>query len=245
MDVTQPRTGGHTAVLLPGTGSDDRFVRAVFERPLAIVGVRLVAPRPQPGPDLLTAHLAALDEAAAHGPVLVGGISLGAHLAAEWAGRNPDRCAGLLLALPGWTGEPDEAPAAVAATHGAADVRARGVEAALETAVAGVAPWLAEELTRAWTGYGPALADSMLAAAGHAAPTAEELARLDVPAGVATCLDDPVHPTEVARRWARALPRAALTTTRLDIMGADREALGRAAVLGLLRARSGQTFQPG
>ena len=34
-------------------------------------------------------------------PVLVGGISFGAHLAAEWAVRNPSRCAGLVLALPG------------------------------------------------------------------------------------------------------------------------------------------------
>ncbi|MGQ0837928.1 alpha/beta hydrolase [Actinokineospora sp.] len=232
MSVIQP----HAAVLIPGTGSDDVFVRAVFEVPLAAVGLRAVTPAPVPGPDLVAAHLAALDAAAAAGPIIAGGISLGAHLAVEWALRNPDLCAGLLLALPGWSGEPDDAPAAVAATFGAADIRARGAAAALDSAVAGVAPWLAAELTRAWTGYGLGLADS-LAVAVRPAPTLDELAKIDVPAGVAACVDDPVHPAEVAAAWARALPRAALCTTRLEIVGVDREALGRAAVLGLLRAR--------
>ncbi|OLR94942.1 alpha/beta fold hydrolase, partial [Actinokineospora bangkokensis] len=232
MSVTQPPIKGHTAVLVPGTGSDDTFVREVFADPLAAIGVRLAAPRPEPGSGLVKAHLAAFDEAASDGPVIVGGISLGAHLAAEWAARNPDRCAGLLLALPGWTGEPGDAPAAVAARYSAADVRARGTAAALESAVVGVRPWLAEELTRAWTGYGDGLADSLLAAVEHAAPTVEALGGVDAPAGVAACLDDPVHPVEVAREWARALPRGVLVGTRLEIVGVDRGALGRAAVLG-------------
>ncbi|MCG8918083.1 alpha/beta hydrolase [Actinokineospora sp. PR83] len=238
MSVTQPSDAGHTAVLLPGTGSDDHFVREVFTEALAAVGVRLLAPAPVPGPDLVTAHLAALDEAARRGPVIVGGISLGAHVAAEWAVDNLNRCAGLLLALPGWTGAAEGAPGAATAAHGAADVRARGTEAALRSAVAGVDAWLADELTRAWTGHGDGLADSLAAAADRAAPTEEQLATLDVPAGVATCLDDPVHPSDVARAWVRALPNAALCTTRLEVVGVDRAALGRAAVLGLLRARA-------
>jgi hypothetical protein len=53
---------------------------------------------------------------------------------------------------------------------------------------------------------------------------------------VAACPDDQVHPLDVATSWATALPRASLATTRLDIIGADPEALGRAAVLAWLRA---------
>ena len=52
------------AVMLPGTGSDEVFVRSVFEIPLAAVGVRAQTPCPQPGPGLADAFLAALDLAA-------------------------------------------------------------------------------------------------------------------------------------------------------------------------------------
>ena len=212
------------------------FVRAVFEVPLAAVGVRAVTPRPSPGAGLVAAHLRALDDAAAAGPVLVGGISLGAHLAVEWALRNPDRCAGLLLALPGWHGSPDGAPASVAARLGADRVDADGVDGALRAATAGVDPWLAAELERAWRRHGDGLAASLRVAADRPAPTLAELATLAVPAGVAACGDDPIHPLDVATAWADALPRGALCTTRLTIVGADREALGRAAVLAWLRA---------
>src|SRR5919198_1388519 len=56
--------GISTAVLLPGSGSDEVFVRAVFEIPLAAVGVRALMPAPLPGPQLAEAYLHALDEAA-------------------------------------------------------------------------------------------------------------------------------------------------------------------------------------
>lgn len=226
------------AVLLPGTGSDDVFVRSVFDVPLAAVGVRTVTPSPAPGPGLGEAFLAALDTASERGAggVLAGGISFGAHLAAEWAVRNPDKCAGLLLALPAWHGEPDDSPAALSARLGAEAVRADGVEAALRTVGETVDPWLSTELGRAWRGYGDGLADSLRAAADRPAPTLEELATLDIPVGVAAFTDDQVHPVSVARAWVDAMPRAALCTTRLDIIGADPEALGRAAVLAWLRA---------
>lgn len=230
MNVAEQRI----AVLLPGTGSDDVFVRSVFEVPLAAVGVRVVTPAPVPGAGLAEAALASLDECA--GPVLVGGISFGAHLAVEWALRNPARCAGLLLALPGWHGSPGDAPGAVSARLAASSVRSLGVEGALAAAVHGVPPWLALELTRSWRGHGAGLADSLDAAAGRSAPALSDLAGLTVPAGVAACVDDLVHPAEVAAEWAAALPRSAVRTTRLDIVGVDPEALGRAAVLAWLHA---------
>jgi pimeloyl-ACP methyl ester carboxylesterase len=220
--------------MLPGTGSDEVFVTSVFEVPLSAVGITLTAPAPVPGPSLADAALAAL--AGSPGPVLAGGISFGAHLAAEWAVANPSRCAGLVLAMPAWHGAPSSAPASLSASHSAARVRAVGVTEAL--AEADVPEWLSAELSRAWGGYGPALADSLEVAAARPAPTLEDLAALDVPVGIAACVDDPVHPVSVAREWAAALPRAEVCTTRLPIVGADPEALGRAAVLAWLRAAS-------
>ncbi|MEV6871794.1 hypothetical protein AB0M82_02040, partial [Amycolatopsis sp. NPDC051128] len=73
-------------MLLPGTGSDEVFVRAVFAGPLRALGVPLIAPPPPPGAALADGYLEMLDALAdEHGELLVGGISFGAHLAAEWA----------------------------------------------------------------------------------------------------------------------------------------------------------------
>jgi pimeloyl-ACP methyl ester carboxylesterase len=235
VNVAEPGSA-EVAVLLPGTGSDDVFVRSVFEAPFAAVCVRAVTPKPVPGPMLAQACLAALDEAAAAGPVIAGGVSFGAHLATEWALANQDRCAGLVLALPGWHGEPGDAPGAVSARASADLVRSLGVDGALAVATDGVPPWLADELTRSWRGHGDGLADSLATAASRPAPALADLSRLDLPVGIATCTDDPVHPTAVAKEWLGALPRATMCTTRLEIIGVDPEALGRAAVLAWLRA---------
>lgn len=229
----------HTAVVLPGTGSDEVFIRAAFERPLAEIGVRLIAPpAAAAGRHLAQHYLKALDEAAAAAsePIIVGGVSFGAHLASAWALRNRGRCAGLLAALPAWNGPANSAPAALAAHASAALVREHGLDRALELAVSGVAPWLADELTRAWRRHGPALADGLDAAARHPAPELTALGTLDVPAGLAACTDDDVHPAEVAYAWADALPRAVVADTTLAALGADRTALGRAAVQAFLRA---------
>ncbi|TVT15875.1 alpha/beta hydrolase [Amycolatopsis acidiphila] len=227
---------GTRAVLLPGTGSDEVFVRSVFAGPLAAIGLGTVTPRPPAGEKLAVGFLTTLDELAVAGPLLVGGISFGAHLAAEWAVRNPGRCTGLLLALPAWHGEPGEAPASLAAKASADLVEREGLETALRLSVAGVAPWLADELTRAWRRHGDGLAAGLRVAAGHPAPGLEELRELDIPTGIAGCTDDPVHPVAVARTWAAAMPRAEVAETTLTALGADRESLGRAAVSAWLSA---------
>ncbi|WP_197319201.1 alpha/beta hydrolase [Saccharomonospora sp. NB11] len=228
-----------TAVLLPGTGSDERFVRAVFARPLAAMGVDVLAPPPPRGASVIEGSLALLDRLAdeADAPLLVGGISLGAHLATSWAAENVDRCAGVLAALPAWNGPADTAPAAVAARASADLVDQHGLDTALDLSTCGVAPWLATELDRAWRRHGTHLAASLRAAAAHPGPALSALRSLDVPVGIAACRDDPVHPITVARDWAAALPRAALVATTLDALGSDRESLGRAATLAWLHAR--------
>ncbi|WP_410669421.1 alpha/beta fold hydrolase [Amycolatopsis sp. cmx-4-68] len=224
-------------MLLPGTGSDEVFVRAVFAGPLRALGVPLIAPPPPPGAELAEGYLATLDALAdAHGKLLVGGISFGAHLAAEWAVRHPGRCGGLLAALPAWNGVPGPAPASLAATLSADLVARSGVDAALAQ-TAGSPGWLRTELDRAWRRHGDGLAAGLRAAAGRPAPSLGQLAALPVPAGIGTCTDDPIHPAKVASEWAGALPRAALGETTLTALGADRESLGRATVLAFLRAR--------
>jgi pimeloyl-ACP methyl ester carboxylesterase len=224
--------------MLPGSGSDERFIRSVFGGALAGFGVELVAPAPRRGADVVAGYRAALDAAGSE-PVLVGGISLGAHVAARWAAAAPrGRVAGLLLALPAWTGGPTgTAPAARAARWTAAQARAGGVAAAV-AATAGAPAWLAAELGRAWAGYGAGLAPALEAAADEPAPTVLELRGLEVPVGLAALVDDPVHPLGVARRWQAALPRSALVTTSMATFGADPGSLGRATVLAWLRAAS-------
>lgn len=215
------------------------FVRAVFADPLRAVGVDLVAPAPRPGPAVVQGYRDALDAAlaTATGPLLVGGISLGAHVAAAWASeQRPGALAGLLLALPAWTGRPDGAPAALAALATAALVRDEGVDGALAPARAGAPAWLAAELGRAWSRYGDGLAEALECAAATPAPDESQLRGSAVPAGIAGLVDDPVHPLAVARQWRALLPRSALLTTSLACFGADPQAIGRAAVLGWLRA---------
>jgi pimeloyl-ACP methyl ester carboxylesterase len=227
-----------TAVLLPGTGSDDVFVRSVFAGPLAEAGLAVVAPQPPAGAELAQHQLAALDaEARRHGAIVAGGISFGAHLAAEWAAANPDRCAGLLLAMPGWHGPPADAPGSLAARLGADAVDADGVYRALAAATNGVPAWLARELDRSWRRSGAGLAESLRAAARRPAPTLGCLAGITAPAGVAGCVDDAVHPLAVAQAWADALPHAALRTLTFTELGADPAALGRAALTALLLAQ--------
>jgi pimeloyl-ACP methyl ester carboxylesterase len=228
------------AVLLPGTGSDEVLVRAVFARPLAALGVGLIAPSPPSNGELANGYLAVLDAIADERaePIIAGGISFGAHLAAEWAVRNPGRCAGLLAALPAWNGWPGQAPASLAAKLSADLVAREGIERALAKSVDGVPGWLADELSRAWRRHGDGLAESLRVAAGHPSPTLAALAALDVPTGIGCCADDPIHPAKVAYEWASALPRAAVGETSLTALGADREALGRATVLAWLRARA-------
>jgi pimeloyl-ACP methyl ester carboxylesterase len=212
----------------------------VFARPLAALGVDLVAPPPPPGGELARGYLTLLDTVANERgvPILVGGISFGAHIAAEWAVRNPGRCAGLLAALPAWNGPPGQAPASLTAKLSADLVARDGVEPALAASIEGVPGWLADELSRAWRRHGDGLAESLRVASGHPAPTLEALTALHIPAGIATCVDDPIHPAELAHAWASALPRASVCETSLTAMGADRESLGRATVLAWLRARS-------
>ncbi|KWX68449.1 alpha/beta fold hydrolase [Mycobacterium sp. NAZ190054] len=223
---------GATAVLLPGTGSDDDFVYRAFAPALHGAGAVVVAPPPQPD-RLLDGYRDELRDAAQSGPIVVGGVSIGAAVAVEWALAHPNEVVAVLAVLPAWTGNPDTAPAAAAARYSAEMLRRDGLAAAMTQMQATSPRWLAEELTRSWLGQWPALPDALDEAARYVAPTSIELERLSAPLGVVSATDDAVHPMEVGVEWATAAPCAALRTLTLDAIGADPAVLG-AECLGAL-----------
>ena len=223
---------GVTTVLLPGTGSDDDYVRRAFSGPLQQAGALLVAPAPRPE-RLIDGYLSALDDAARVGPVCVGGISIGAAVATAWALAHPDRTVAVLAALPAWAGAPGSAPAALAARYSAARLRSDGLAATTSQMRASSPPWLGDELARSWRAQWPHLPDAMDAAAGYVAPSHAELARLAAPLAVVGAVDDTVHPLQVAVEWVAAAPRAALRTVTLRQFGADTAELGTACLAAL------------
>lgn len=225
------------AVLLPGTGSDADFASRAFHDPLTSIGIEVITVDPVPG-RLVGGYLDALEQAhARHGRIAVGGVSIGAAVAVQWALRTPDRAAAVLAAMPAWTGDPDDAPAAASARFTADRLRGDGLDQTIATMRATSPAWLADELTRSWTAQWPHLPESMEQAAAHHSPTLEQLAGLTAPVGIAAAVDDPLHPLAVARAWDAALPCSAVETVRLDEIGADPSVLGRAC-LGALRSLS-------
>jgi pimeloyl-ACP methyl ester carboxylesterase len=228
---------GVCTVLLPGTGSDDDYVYRAFSGPLHDAGAVVVAQPPEPQ-GLIAGYLGALDNAARQAPIAVGGVSIGAAVAAAWALAHPQRAIAVLAALPAWTGSPEAAPAALAARQSAHALRRDGLAAATADMRASSPAWLADELTRSWVGQWPALPEALEEASRYTAPTCPELEGLSVPMGVASAVDDPIHPLEVGLEWVAAAPRAALRTVTLAEIGADPGALG-AACLAALRDADG------
>lgn len=224
---------GVSVVLLPGTGSDDDYVYRGFCGALHDVGAVVVTPVPQPS-RLVEGYVEALDDAARQAPIAVGGISIGAAVAASWALANPTVAVAVLAGLPAWTGSPENATAALAAHYSASVLRRDGLASAINQMRDSSPPWLSTELTRSWVGQWPDLPDAMDAAARYVAPTGAELERLVVPMGIAAATDDPIHPLEVAVEWAAAAPAAALRTFTLDELGADPGILGTACVSALM-----------
>jgi pimeloyl-ACP methyl ester carboxylesterase len=223
---------GVATVLLPGTGSDDDYVYRAFSGPLQTVGALLVAPPPRPD-RLIDGYLSALDDAAREGPIAVGGVSIGAAVAAAWALAHPARAIAVLAALPAWAGAPGSAPAALAARYSASRLRADGLAATTTQMRASSPPWLADELARSWRAQWPQLPDAMEEAAAYVAPSCADLTRLAAPLAVVAAVDDPIHPLQVAVDWVDAAPRAALRTLTLDQMGVDTAALGAACLAAL------------
>ncbi|MEI6252264.1 MAG: alpha/beta fold hydrolase [Mycobacteriaceae bacterium] len=228
---------GVVTVLLPGTGSDDDYLTRALAGPLEQAGAVVVSVAPEPR-RLVNGYWEALDRALNEtrersgdsGRIAVGGISLGAALAARWASAHPLHTAAVLAVLPPWTGAPDGAPAAESARHTAATLRRDGLDATTAAMRSSSPQWLADELARSWRRQWPALPDAMEEAAAYVAPEAEDLRRLNVPLAVVAASDDAIHPAKVAADWVSWAPRAAMRTVRLEEFGPNPPLLGQACV---------------
>ncbi|MFC9790643.1 alpha/beta fold hydrolase [Rhodococcus sp. NPDC127528] len=231
-ELTLPRV----AVVLPGTGSDAHFAARAFTDALSQVGVDVVAVDPDPR-RVVGSYLDALTAAAdRHGPILAGGISIGAAVALQWAARHGSLAVGVLAALPAWTGDPVDAPAALSATLTARRLRADGLEAVTGAMIESSPAWLGGELERSWRSQWPHLPLALDEAAGYRGLDEHEMARTTTPVGICAATDDPVHPLAVGEQWAALLPHAAVETVTLDQVGADPGALGRGCLAALSRA---------
>lgn len=213
------------AVLLPGTGSRAAFaLRALGPVAAATGAATVIAAGPRAG-TLLPQLRRALADAAAAGPCLVGGISIGGAVAAAFAAEHP--VAALVVVMPAWLGAPDGAPAAANARWTAEQLRRDGLEPTIAAMTASSPPWLAAELAASWRAQWPWLPKYLDEAAAFAEPIALE--RIDCPTAVVALRDDPLHPLEVAEQWLERLPNARLAVTGLEDVGRDPALLGRLA----------------
>src|SRR3546814_16950714 len=90
-----------------------------------------------------------------HGRIIVGGVSIGAAVALQWAADNPDRTVSVLAALPAWTGSADDAPAAASARFTAGQLPSAGLESVIAAMLASSPACLRAELERSWRFSGP------------------------------------------------------------------------------------------
>lgn len=228
-------------VALPGTGSDADFVRRAFGPAALASGMELVAV--EPSRDLIGGYRAALDAVAAQGAAMViGGVSIGAAVALDWAlmrarsTASTAPCVGIWAALPAWSGSADGAVAAASAAATADALRRDGLDATVATMARTSPAWLAQELGRSWRALHPELVDQLVAAARYHAPQAAEIAELSVPLGVVAAADDPLHPLAVAQAWCAAAPRAALIEVSLSEWGEQPALLGHSCARAWRRA---------
>lgn len=220
---------GPPIVLLHGLTATRRYV-VMGSRVLERSGWRVIAydarghgessPAPDPAayayPDLVADLGAVLDHHGVDRAVLVGN-SMGAHTAAAFALRSPERVAALVFTTPASTGE---APTDVAHWDALADALERG---GIDGFVAAYRPHVPE----AWRDTVLTVVRQRLerhrdlraiADALRAVPRSvpfdglEALAAIDAPALVVGSRDeaDPGHPLAVAERWAATLPGAEL-----------------------------------
>lgn len=232
------------AVLASGVGSTGEFAARCWAGCVP-AGYRLVTydlrghgdstPLPDPADQALGHHVADLAALAdATSARVVGGTSLGAHVAAAYAATGATVDA-LLVAIPGWLDA--GSPTALANAAVAREIESNGVAATLRR-IAGdpaVPRWVVIELERSWPRHDPAsLVAALTAVSRDAAP--RDLRGISAPAGVVGLVDDPAHPFEAAEAYAAALPRAALESLTLAEWGERRSILGDAALAACRRA---------
>lgn len=204
-------------MLLHGAGSTPEFVERAFGSAMVRLGWQLIAPDVR-GADMaqMIATIAGQDP----GPGdLVGGVSLGAHAAAQYAGTRAYE-GHLLAVMPAWIGQPGPVAALTAST---ADAIERTSTQAVLAGIARNAPeddWILAELRRAWTSMSEQhLVAALRTAAGQPAPDPSTLARIAAPTQIIALRDDPTHPLSVANTWHTCINGSSLTVLPRDLDG--------------------------
>ncbi|MFF0709298.1 MULTISPECIES: alpha/beta hydrolase [Gordonia] len=244
---TAPPPAPTALIAMPGTGSDDDYVRRAFGAAARLLDVELIAV--EPTADLIPGFIRALDAAAReHAVVLVGGVSIGAVTALRWAldrqAAHTGTCAGVLAALPPWSGEPSGSLAAASARLTADSIERDGLDATIAAMVSTSPEWLGVELSRSWRAQSRDLVAQLRAAAECAAPTSDDISKLAVPLALTATLDDPLHPRTIAEEWSAAAPRAEIVDVELTQWGTDPSVLGTSCARAWLRLSAAQESEP-
>lgn len=244
---TPPLEVGPVALIAHGAGSSATFIGSVFAGPMHAAGLRLVTYdlRGHGGSGLarssddhhIDEHAADLAAVASSIPgevTVVGGVSLGAHVAVRAITRERLACRAVLACLPAWSGKaaPGEGPHAATAS----EVQHVGVARVIGRLQVepGLPEWLRETLVSAYTRHDPAsLIAALTALDGGEAPSRTEIGSLPVPLAVVGWDGDPGHPLRVAREWADAAPIGLLLTVAMGDMEQGVERLGAGAVEAL------------
>ena len=226
------------AVLAHGTGSDAGFLRSSFRKGDLEVDEILALDDPSGDVDVVVSAIdTAVNAAFDSGNQVrwVGGVSLGAHASALWAAEHAGaaRVEGLLLVFPAWTGPPGAIAGATAHTASAID---RIGSAALIDELTLTSPddWVVSALARSWPQYGDsALSAALRRTSKSPGPRLDQLRDIDIACGVVALADDSLHPSEVAREWCAAIPRAGYAVLPRDLAGRGPEVIGQAAMQAL------------
>lgn len=217
-----------TAILLPGSASTSDFVRRTFAPLLSDLEVAPWTPRGGDAGEIAD-QLQRFIATRTGESLTVVGVSIGAHAAALWASAHQRDRTRLLLALPAWTGPASQVAGMTALA--AQRIEERGLASELESlAEQFPGDWVTEELLRAWGSADPTtLVATLRATAASAAPTQRELNRISMPTLVLGLHGDPLHPWQVAREWAAAIPHCELVGLSRREPQSDPTSFGRAA----------------
>lgn len=210
-------------LMLHGAGSTPEFIHRAFGPTAAARGLQLLAP--QVGGVDMSGMFEVIRDARLGPGDIVGGVSLGAHAAATycaqsgWAGR-------LYAVMPAWIGNPGPVAELTAATADALEAHPLAQVLAGIAAAARPDDWIVAELRQAWTNMPqPELVRALRVAAAQPGPAPPELRLIRAATCVVALADDPTHPEQVARTWARSIVSARLRVLPRDLAGAGPGAL--------------------
>jgi pimeloyl-ACP methyl ester carboxylesterase len=220
------------AILAHGAGSSADFLACAFPADrLGVSRAHYLENRTGDVQQIKAALLTAARDIDA--PVLLGGVSLGAHAATLALPHAPKNVVGGVLALPAWTGSGQ--PVAELTAVAAEAIAALGTAEILTQLPP--ADWVTHHLRLAWAQRTDAeLARELANAAQQDGPSLANLRGITVPVGLVKLEDDPLHPAAVADLWAREIPAASTMGLARDEPGTDLAVFADAARAALRAA---------